>query len=379
MFLVIVLLNFSISRIVFMEFKIFDLLNFLILSLISVFIISNFIVNFEGNFNEFALLNIFSYIINVVLFFVIFPRSLRLQKAKFEFFTNAILVIAVIMSFISLIYYSLGIHYISLYSFTSAGLFGHPNTTSMFYTICIPVLMYKYFSKKISFVVFVSLLIFFLIVVLFTFSRAGYIGVGIGILIYTFYKSRILFVLVSILVLFIAYTIVLDFATAKVDSSLTRMLLIMAAISIITQSRTTLLWGYGPVNALNTFMNEKVFYGDEPVPNPHNLFLLLTMQFGLIFTIIATLIVVTLIVKGIILKFRNSNFANDQGLNLSMTILISLTIQNLFEDVVVNPKYFFMPVFLIFAGYIFYSLKYKDVLSPDDKVLSGDSGNAKIV
>lgn len=365
LFTFVLLLNFSISKIFYRKIVLPDFLELMFILTTVAFCISCFYINLENNLNFESVVSILTYLINFVLFFMILAHNFRLDNLKFEKMTNLILYFAVFLSIVSLIFVSFGIHYLSLYGHTTAGLFGHPNTTSMFYTICIPVLLYKYFSGKIKFPVFVCLLVLFLIVLLFTFSRAGYIGVGIGILIYTFYKSRVLFVLVSIVVLLVAITIVLDFATAKVDSSASRMLLIVSAISLITRTDSSLYWGYGPVHGVHEFISEKFFFGNEPVPNPHNLLLQLSIQFGIIFTILTSLTVLVLLIKGMILKFKNENFKNDQRLNLSMTIIVSLIIHNFFEDVVVNHLYYVMPVFFFFSGYIYYSIKFKKTLNKE--------------
>ncbi len=201
---------------------------------------------------------------------------------------------------------------------------------------------------------------------MFTFSRAGYIGVGVGILIYTFYKSRALFILVGLIVLLVATTIVLDFATSKVDSSASRFLLMLSAISVITASDSSFYWGNGPVNGVHIFIQEKIFFGNEPVPNPHNLLLMLSIQFGVIFTVLTSISVLVLLIKGMLLKFKNVNFKNDQRLSMCMTIIISLIIQNFFEDVVVNVLYYVMPMFFFFSGYVYYSLKFKDQLKAEE-------------
>jgi len=359
-FLTVIIMGFSFSNITEKKFKQPDLLEFLFLLVTASFLISSFYVNFDDNFNLFSLMTLLTYVINFVMFFLILGKNFRLSTYKFDKFINLILIFAIFLSFASLIFYSLGIHYLTQYSHTSAGLFGHPNTTSMFYTICVPVLFYKYFSKKISFPVFISLLVLFLIVLLLTLSRAGYIGVGIGILFYTFYKSRAMFVVVSIIVAIVALTVVADFASAKVDSSASRFLLLLAAYSIITRTDTTMLWGYGPVNGEQVFINEKFFFGNEPVPNPHNLLMQLSIQFGVLFTLLMSLTIVTLLLKGIFLKFKNEKFKNDHRLSLCLTVIISLIVQNFFEDVLVNPLYFVMPVFTVFCGFVYYSLKYKD-------------------
>lgn len=359
-FVLVFILNFSLSGILSRSLRLPDFLEFAFTVTISSFLISCFYINLENNSNIDSYISIITYFINFLLFFIILGKNLRLNNEKFDKFTNIILYSAIGLSIISVLFMILGIHYIPLYSQTTTGLFGHPNTTSMFYTICVPVLFYKYFSKKITLPVFLSILFLFLFVLLFTFSRAGYIGVGVGILIYTFYKSRALFILVSFIVLIVTATIVLDFATSKVDSSASRFLLIVSAISVITKSDTSLYWGYGPINGVQVFIQEKVFFGDEPVPNPHNLLLMLSIQFGILFTILSSISVIILLFKGMILKFKNVNFKNDQRLSLCMTIIVSLIVHNFFEDVLVNVRYYVMPLFFFFSGYVYYSLKYND-------------------
>jgi O-antigen ligase len=365
-FLLVLVLNFSLFEILNRRIKLPDFLEFIFILTVSSFAISCFYINLENNSNFDSIVSISTYIINFFLFFILLGKKFRSNNEKFDKFTNLILYTAIFLSLVSVVYLILGIHYIPLYSHTSAGLFGHPNTASMFYTICIPILFYKFFSGKITLPVFLSILFLFLLVLLFTFSRAGYIGVGVGILIYTFYKSRALFILVGLIVLLVATTIVLDFATSKVDSSASRFLLMLSAISVITASDSSFYWGNGPVNGVHIFIQEKIFFGNEPVPNPHNLLLMLSIQFGVIFTVLTSISVLVLLIKGMLLKFKNENFKNDQRLSMCMTIIISLIIQNFFEDVVVNVLYYVMPMFFFFSGYVYYSLKFKDQLKAEE-------------
>ncbi len=367
LFVTTITVYFSFKQIASISVKGSILLSTLLVAVIFVFLWSAFYVNFDANMNLDSILSILSFIMNFGLFFFILSKSLRLSERKFEFFTSLILYFAIALSVIGVLFHILGVHYLPQFANTTAGLFGHPNTASMFYTICIPVLMYKYFSKNISTLKFSLLMFLFLYVLLFTFSRAGYIGVGVGILIYTFYKSKTLFVFVTLFVLVVVFTVVLDFAGSKSDSSASRFLLWLAAVNIITQSTTSLLWGYGPDNAMSLFMNEKFFFGNEPVPNPHNLILLLTMQFGLVFTITMAVFIIAVLTKAVIVKIRNKKFANDQKLNLCITIIISLILQNMLEDFVASPRYFAMPVFLICLGYAYYTVQLQNIISSSEE------------
>ncbi|MBK8382694.1 MAG: hypothetical protein IPL16_12555 [Ignavibacteria bacterium] len=96
------------------------------------------------------------------------------------------------------------------------------------------------------------------------------------------------------------------------------------------------------------------------------MFFLCPMQFGVLFTAIVTISVLVLLIKGMRLKSRNKNFDDDQRLGLSLTIVAGLSIQNFLEDVLVDPNIFFMSVYFIFAGYIFYSIRLKDLLVNDE-------------
>lgn len=321
------------------------------------YIFSVFVVNISTSSNFATILKTFSYVIVIVCFFYYFPKILFKDSNKFEIFTDFIFYIASIIILIGLAFWISGYNPIQEYSGTTSGLFAHPNTASMFLTIVIPVIIYKFFVGKIPGIFFTIILGLALISVLFTFSRAGYIGVGVGLLIYTYNKSKKLFVFIAILITFVASTIVFEFATMKTDSSLARILLMYTSISMITENQSTFLWGYGPVNAFEVFNSEKFFFGDEDVADPHNVFLLLAIQFGVLFTVSVSIAFFILLYKVLKLRFLRIIEKEDHRFNLSVTIIVSLLFQNMLEDMIVYPEVFFMPIFLIFTGILYYYYK----------------------
>ncbi|MCB0723554.1 MAG: O-antigen ligase family protein [Ignavibacteriae bacterium] len=337
----------------------------LILSFV-VFLFATFIT-ISQNSSLISLFKIFSYLVIVVSFFFVFANSIYNDADKFEAFLDIIMYLSIFLSIVGICFFIIGFHPIKMYSSTTTGIFAHPNTASMFYTIAIPVVAYKFFTKKLSFPQFFIIMLILIFCLLFTFSRAGYIGVGVGLLLITFYRSKVLFFL-TLLFLFLAVsTFVLDMAVAKSDSSVARLMLILTAIQLITKDQNTLLWGYGTSDAYKQFQKEKFLFGNEAVLDPHNIFLLMALEFGIVLTILLVISFFVLLINTFFLRFKNPSFKSDLRLNLSVTIVIALFAQNFLEDMLIYTQYFFMPTFLIFLGYLYYTYKNRFVNSSKGK------------
>ncbi|MBK8553747.1 MAG: O-antigen ligase family protein [Ignavibacteria bacterium] len=235
------------------------------------------------------------------------------------------------------------------------GYFMHPNTASHFYTIMIPIIFYKYFTKKFGFTEFIIILFLFILALLFTFSRAGYIGASVSLLIVAYSRSKKYFFITIILFAASVYFFLIDFISAKGDSSIARLLLWVAAVNMIVADLNHSLWGYGVTNALTVFQNEKIYFGSiEEVPDPHNIILLLSIQFGLLFVISLLIFLITLFIK--IFSARNTNYFSENKFKiyLCISILLGLISQNMLENVLAYPEHFVLNVFFIFSGMLYY-------------------------
>ncbi len=258
-----------------------------------------------------------------------------------------------------------GIYLDDRFSYAAAGLFGHPNTMAFIYTITIPILIYKYFTNQYPFYKFIILMFILVIGLLYTFSRAGYIGCCIAILVFAYKRSKKIFLLTVFILLIAFLNLFLIFSQSKGDSSYPRMLLVLTAIDMIFyRGSTFMLWGYGIFNNIKVFTSDKLFFGStEQVVNPHNLFLLLSIQFGVLFTLSLFVLFVLIILKAF-LKKKYLNFRFSQRTNLGLFVLLGLFFQNMLEDIVVYPEFFVMPLFLIFLGYL-YLIVYQPIIVSD--------------
>lgn len=333
---------------------------FLLLS----FLVSNFYFN-SGTNTITSYFKILSYFILFYVFLKCFAEYLFLNENSFEIFLNIILVFTIVNSILSIFFNIIGLNQNPIYPNHTLGLFTHPNTISNVFTLSIPVLFYKYFSGKINAVIFYILLLLFSYCLLFTFSRAGYLGTLIAILLITFFKSKKAFIFTLVIIAAISFYFVFDVASSKTNSSFARILLIATAIDMITTNLTTFLGGYGVYNAIEVFKNEKVFFGNyESVVDPHNTILLLGIQFGMIVSLISILIVLAISVK-VSIKAKYLDLKDKLKANLLVTVIISILFHNMLEDILVYPEYFVMPVFLTFFGIL---LIYNKMLNSRSKV-----------
>lgn len=354
-FIVIVSLNYNSF-----DFKLFGNFSFYLLIqllLILFFLISTFWYNsFDLNSLR-IILKLFSFPLLIYVFYVVFAKSLYSEIKLFDKFSNYILwfgFFSSIISFLSL-FYPLNANYSSI---PVAGLFNHPNTTSFIYTISIPVLFYKYFENKIPLAVFGILITMFSISLFLTMSRAGYIATSLAILIITYNKSKKLFLLSIVLIIFVSVTFLLDINFAKTDSNTSRYLLILSAIVMIFSSQREMLWGNGIQNAFVVFEQTKSTLGSvDPVPNPHNVLLLMAMQFGLVLTATFLIFVLSTFLKTFYILRKPEMSERKTSINLCLALTCAILIQNMFEDLLIFPEAFLFSFFIIFLGYLNYSVK----------------------
>jgi len=268
----------------------------------------------------------------------------------FENFLNIILIFVTMNSFAAIIFNFIQVNTNPLYPGHLLGFFNHPNTLSIIYTISIPIVFYKYFAAKIKPVLFIILLALFSYCLLFTFSRAGYLGALLGILLITFFKSKKTFVITIIITSLIMTYFVFGLASSKINSSVARILLMTTAISMISQNTGSFLWGTGVYNSIEVFKDEKIFFGNyENVVDPHNIILLLGIQFGMIVSILSIFYVLLISFKTT-LKSKLLIQSDKLKVNLLVTIIIATLFHNMLEDILVYPEFFVMPLFLTFFG-----------------------------
>ena len=130
---------------------------------------------------------------------------------------------------------------------------------------------------------------------------------------------------------------------------------------MVIDSASSFLFGYGVFHSLDIFFTEKLFVGSfEIVVDPHNMILLLAIQFGMIITV-SFLLFVIIVITTSMRKFYLLNSDIKGGTILSFALVINLIIQNQFEDIIVYPEYFVFPIFLVFLGYLYHTYKFKIV------------------
>lgn len=336
--------------------------SFLTLFLVSALLISSFYININENLNTDSIFKMISYFTTTYLFFYYLPKRFENNLEMLDSFLKAILIFALINSIYAIFGMATGFRQNEAFPGHCLGFFNHPNTHSFLYPVIFPIILFMFFTKKINLMLFLFLLFLFSFCLLFTFSRSGFISVGVTVLVYSFLKSKKLFFVVISLLFIISAFFLLDVAKSKTDSSVARLLLITAAVQMILNSPSSFLWGYGVFNSIEIFKVEKTFIGSlELVVDPHNWILLLGIQFGMIVPLLAGIIFLTIFGKGLwgmkkITEVRRKNYSI-----LFVSICSGIFIQNFFEDVVVYPEYFVMPLFLICLGsiYVYYKSSVK--------------------
>ncbi len=327
---------------------------------IFLFLYSSFYVNYQYNTNLDSIIRLISYPVVIVLFFFIFSKMLFENGLLFEKFLNLWVIFALLCTFIAFASSAIGFDFNNDYGSLHSSIFRHPNTYAFIFTFAVPMVIYKYFSKRISLMGLILAESFLMVGLLLTNSRAAYIGVFVAILIITYRKSKITFFLGAAVLVFLALTFFLSFAIGKNDSSISRTQIILVALSMILfNGGTRFLWGYGVTHSTNVFRSEISVFGPTRVElDPHNFVLLLGIQFGVLLTLAVIICIIILLIKVYFLRKKQLSFEINQRIGLSNAIVVGILLENLFEDMIVYPESFIMLMFLIFLGYLYYSVYY---------------------
>ena len=325
-----------------------------------VFLIITLVVSLNNNSEIKSVVKIFTYVLLFIMFFNFYASSLISNYNFFNKFVDAIIIFALINSIIGWFAVFFMPPPVDLYQGYHLGLFHHPNTNAAIYSIAVPAIFYKvvYLGKKNY--QNIIILVFFFVSMLFTYSRSTFVGVGVALLLITLFRSKKYAVFFILLILLVGVSVLDTFLLAKGGfSSISRLLLFYTAFEMILASTSSVLFGYGVFRSLEIFFTEKLFTGStEVVVDPHNMILLLGIQFGMIITI-AFIGFIILVLVSSISKVNKLNPEIKSGVVLSFSMVINLVVQNQFEDIIIYPEYFVYPVFLVFLGYLYHSYRFK--------------------
>lgn len=342
----------------------FNVLSLLAVLIILFFLFSSIVVNLTNNIDVFAIIKLFTFPIIIFLFYIRIPQLLFNNDILFDKLLNYWLFFSISSIIISLIVLVLGLEIFQYSSHSTIGYFYYTNIFAFIFTFTIPILIYKYFTKSLQFISLIIFLLPSLVCLLFTFSRAGYIGVLASILIMVYKRSRALFFLVLILILLIGSTIIFQFATAKgTASAFSRAQVMYVGYNMIYNNGINkFLWGYGIYDSKRIFVQElsSTFGLIREETGPHNFILTLGIQFGMLMTLTVVFMILYILFRSINKIKRKYDNPRYYKIYLSVAVVSGILIQCLLEDIVVYPEFFVMPLFLIFLGYLKYHIIIKE-------------------
>jgi len=365
LFVIFLLLRWDFKSIAIFRFGKFSLDNLILLLISFILLINVFFFNFQSNSDVKSIFKILSYFPVFFMFAVFIPETLFEKPQKFETLLNVVTAFSLANGLFGWFTLLAGLQQNPFYPGYLIGFFNHPNASGFSFSIVIPIVVYKMFMKKGNRFVMLALLVFFLISMLFTFSRAAYISAGLSILLISYFKSKRLFIIMLGISFILVVTIFADFAASKGGlSSISRLLLFVTAYDMIVADPFHFMWGYGVINFYDTFTAEKMFLGSlEIVADPHNFILLLGIQFGMLLTTMTVVYALfTLFKSGFSIKKHPKESHHRDLFIFCFASVVSILMQNLFEDILIYPEYFLMPLFLIYYGFLVKVYKSNDYL-----------------
>jgi len=320
------------------------------------FLVSVVIINSSDFINLFGLLKIVNFFLVGFFFTSEIPKLFSKYSDKFKRFLNFIVYFGTINSVAGIITYF--IPSLATKGGFANGFFINPNTNAFFTIFSITVTLYFIFfefkekvdfQNKIKFYVF---LLFLLINMLLTYSRAGYVGTLVSVLILLFLHSKKKFFLILPVIAFLVVKFI-SLMSLKGGSTFARLGLIYAAFEMLKSSNQGLMWGFGTISVFEKFEAFKSGIGEffDPVNYPHNFILFYIMQFGLISLIPIFIYFSGYLIKSFKYLIKRNKFQNNYFV-LFFTIFVTIFIQSLFEDTILFPQYFVYPMFLVFFGYL---------------------------
>lgn len=301
------------------------------------------------------LFRILAYLSTAFIFLFVFPKFLSVNRIyinKFLFFLASFGLITALFGFITINSHPVGKYQGMLVSYIT-----HPNNTSIIFTFTIPATIYLYYSTKSTVTDFQSKTYLVSIIIqifaqLFTFTRAGMIATFVGILVFMIFKYK--YKLLWFLPIMVPFPfLVSGFFSAKgTGSFFSRLFLLVPAYFMITEDKMRFLWGYGLTDAFVQYRQNTVLYNitESNIDDPHNSYVSLMIMLGFIGTITILGLLGLMIFKIKRLHSKTKNEKAKYFCIFSLSFLISLLIQGLFDSELVIVEYYTIQFFLAVIG-----------------------------
>lgn len=335
-------------------------------SLTILLMVSSFIFNFNEFLNPYKLSAYFSYLCYFLIYFVLLPQFfIRNPKYLYKF-----------LYFVS--FWSLGFSVLGLL-FTYAGLtpesrfagivtsvFVHPNFVPSVCLVGLFSTLSLYFLNQERVLTQILLIISFILqftALMASLTRDGMIAFLAGIVIFFFFYKRRNFIIALPFALAIIPGLLIAFIKTKGFASfLSRFLLLIPAYHLLLASKINLLWGYGVINASDMYVKYKIIYNVlEDVNSPHNAYISYILMYGLIFTAVFLFFIFRTIFKGMLIAYKEIDKTKLLYYSLTLSVIISYLVINLFESHLAMSDLTMMQPFLIFWGLLYFSIK-KDLV-----------------
>jgi len=367
----IILIFFSFNKFLNYKFSI-DRNNFFLYALSLVFLISTVFYNIQEITVAKNLIRMISYFAYISLFFFWFPEILVNNNKYFKKLIVLIAAIGFITSTLGLILLFTGKNPVERFSDSLISIITHPNNASIIftYTSITTLFFLFYFNDTLNIVSKIFLLISFIlqfIAQLYSFTRAGIIATIIGLLIFVFfyYRKKILIILPIVIVTFPSILYYFLFYKKGLTSFASRFYLLIPAYHMIIDYPSRMLWGYGLTDSFLRYQEYRFLFNvtEENINDPHNTYVMLTLMFGILFTLILLIFLFSLIIRSFIVIIKSKNKKESLIYSYLASIIIAICIQGIFDTELILTEYYTLQILLIMSGLMYLLLKDRSLIT----------------
>ncbi|MEO8208913.1 MAG: O-antigen ligase family protein [bacterium] len=357
----VILFFFSFDKIYNYQFRL-NINNFFLYLLFLLFLTSTLGYNDQELTSIKNLTRLISYIAYICLFFFWFPELFVSNNKYFIKLISIIIYLGFFTSVIGLFLLFTGQNPVSQFSDSLISIITHPNNASIIFTYTsITTLFFLLYNhnrlssfKKKFLIISIGLQV---IAQLYSFTRAGIIATMIGLTLFLllYYRKKFLIILPVLILTLPSFLYYFIFSKKGFGSFISRFYLLIPAYHMITDNDIRMLWGYGVTEAFTKYKEYKFLFNvtEENINDPHNTYVMLILMFGLLFTILLLIFLLSLLIRGFNSLLKLQNKKESLIYTYLISVIIAICIQGIFDSELIMTEYYTFQILLSMTGLLY--------------------------